>query len=103
MRDISTMEKEKMSDGAKYRAQKEKARLRQAVKRAKRKEAGEVLVQCWTDEQFVQRAHEAGLKAVVVFARADDNLPHELYFAGRREVSTGNDGSTATGYIFRPW
>ena len=100
MRDISPGEKKTMSDGAKYRHQKELARQRQTARRQKRKAAGEVLIQTWTSERFNSEAKSQGYKPIVVWARSDAKLPDTLFFLRSEELEA--QGQRVTGYIFVP-
>lgn len=78
-----------LTDGAKYRLLREKARLRQAAKRQKRKEAGEILVQAYTTRRFAEEARAEGYSPVVVWTK--EKLPDTLVFIR----------SDTNGYIFR--
>jgi len=86
-------------DAAKYRAQRLRAREAQAVRRAKRREAGDIQVQAWTSRELAQEARSRGFVPAVVWVDAGKNLPDTLYYYDTKPTTLLQD-DTRQVYMF---
>jgi hypothetical protein len=76
----------------------EKARLRQAKRREKRREAGEVMIQVWISRALVEQARSEGYRPVVCWSKTE--LPPRLIFDRRAAVQPSGGAGTVRGAIF---